>query len=157
MPRTLGTQLRHLIELLDGAVERAYTDIGLDYRPRYTPVMRILMRQGPATVGEIAEAAAITQPAVTQTVGRMVEAGLVSIEPGSRDARQRIVQLTPKGQALVPELERCWRATAMAAQSLDRDLEHPLGEILEATIRALEGHSFDERIRAARHTLERGD
>ncbi|MBV8665585.1 MAG: MarR family transcriptional regulator [Burkholderiaceae bacterium] len=156
MPRTLGTLLRHLIELLDSAVERAYTDAGLDYRPRYTPVMRVLIRQGPATIGEIAESAAITQPAVTQTIGRMTEAGLVSIVPGVRDARQRIVQLTPEGQTLVSELERCWRATALAAQSLDQDLALPLGDVLEAAILALEKHPFEERIREARRSLELG-
>jgi DNA-binding MarR family transcriptional regulator len=152
--RTLGTQLRHLIELLDSAVERAYTDLGLDYRPRYTPVMRVLMRQGSATVGEIAESAAITQPAVTQTISRMAEAGLVSIEPGDRDARQRIIQLTPEGQALVPKLERCWQATAMAAKSLDQDLALQLGDVLEATLMALDKRSFDDRIQQARHTLD---
>jgi DNA-binding MarR family transcriptional regulator len=146
--------LRHLIELLDSAVERAYTDLGLDYRPRYTPVMRVLMRQGSATVGEIAESAAITQPAVTQTISRMAEAGLVSIEPGDRDARQRIIQLTPEGQALVPKLERCWQATAMAAKSLDQDLALQLGDVLEATLMALDKRSFDDRIQQARHTLD---
>ncbi|MBV8657694.1 MAG: MarR family transcriptional regulator [Burkholderiales bacterium] len=150
MPRTLGTQLRHLIELLDNAVERAYTDIGLNYRPRYTPVMRVLMRKGPSTVGEIAESAGITQPAVTQTVARMAEAGLVAVVPGERDARQRIIQLTPQGQALVPELERCWQATALAARSLDEDLGQPLSAVLEATIEALNRRSFAERIRDAR-------
>ena len=33
MKQGLGTQLRHLIELLDGAVQQAYADAGLDYRP----------------------------------------------------------------------------------------------------------------------------
>ena len=37
MKSTQGTQLRHLIELLDGAVGAAYEAAGLDYRPRYTP------------------------------------------------------------------------------------------------------------------------
>ena len=41
----LGTQLRHLLELLDGAVEEAYALAGMRYRPRYTPVMRALIAQ----------------------------------------------------------------------------------------------------------------
>ncbi len=45
--RTLGTLLRHLIELLDGAVEQTYRDAELDYRPRYTPVLRALIARGP--------------------------------------------------------------------------------------------------------------
>ncbi|MCY7306720.1 MAG: hypothetical protein LH632_11335 [Rhodoferax sp.] len=55
MKQGLGTQLRHLIELLDGDVAQAYADAGLDYRPRYTPVMRVLQQHGSAPIGRIAE------------------------------------------------------------------------------------------------------
>jgi DNA-binding MarR family transcriptional regulator len=156
MKRTLGTQLRHLIEQLDGAVERAYAGVGLDYRPRYTPVMRVLIDREAATVGEIAERAGISQPAATQTIGLMVKAGIASTGPGSDDARKRVVRLTAKGRALVPELQRCWKATALAAQSLDRDLAAPLGPVLDAALAALEKRSYDERIADARRELDGG-
>lgn len=156
MKRTLGTQLRHLIEQLDGAVERAYAGVGLDYRPRYTPVMRVLIDREAATVGEIAERAGISQPAATQTIGLMVKAGIASAGPGSDDARKRVVRLTAKGRALVPELQRCWKATALAAQSLDRDLAAPLGPVLDAALAALEKRSYDERITDARRELDGG-
>ena len=39
MKQGLGTQLRHLIELLDGAVQQAYVDAGLNYRPRYSDTL----------------------------------------------------------------------------------------------------------------------
>jgi DNA-binding MarR family transcriptional regulator len=155
MKRTLGTQLRHLLELLDGAVQRAYEQVGLDYRARYTPVMRVLIQRDSATVGEIAAGAGITQPAVTQTIALMVGAGLASTDRGADDARKRVVRLTAKGQALAPELQRCWKATAMAAESLDRDLKMPLGPVLEDALAALERQSYDERIAQARHELDR--
>jgi len=84
----------------------------------------------------------------------MTEAGLVAVVPGEHDARQRIIQLTPRGQALVPELDRCWQATALAAQSLDQNLGQPLSAVLEATIEALDRRSFAERIRSARREQE---
>ena len=43
---TLGTLLRSLIDQLDPAVERAYEGLGLGYRPRFTPVVRILRESG---------------------------------------------------------------------------------------------------------------
>ena len=73
MKQGLGTQLRHLIELLDGAVEASYVEAGLNYRPRYTPVMRALAANEALTIGEIAAQAGITQPAATQTVAVMVK------------------------------------------------------------------------------------
>ncbi|MFZ6644799.1 MarR family winged helix-turn-helix transcriptional regulator [Undibacterium sp. TJN25] len=151
----LGTLLRHLTELLDGAVEAAYEEAGIDYRPRYTPVMRALMQQSPATIGHIAATAGMTQPAATQTVALMIKKGLVSAEAGAEDGRQRLIQLTKQGQALLPLLQECWRATAMAADSLEADLPYSLQQTLEDTISALEAKSYGARIREARGTIKK--
>jgi DNA-binding MarR family transcriptional regulator len=149
MKQGLGTQLRHLIELLDGDVALAYQEAGLDYRPRYTPVMRVLGRHGQAAIGEIAAYAGITQPAATQTVALMKKEGLVDVVAG-QDGRQRLVALSEAGRALLPRLERCWAATSAAAANLDAELDHPLSATLAQAIAALQSRPFLERIRAAR-------
>ena len=153
MKPTYGTQLRHLVELLDGAVSDAYASAGLDYRPRYTPVMRALLAAEPATLGTIADAAGITQPAATQTVALMVKDGLVSVEPSPLDARQKMIRLTEHGRALVPALQACWQATAMAAASLEAELPFPLSEVLDSAIQALAIKPMGDRIKDARAQL----
>jgi DNA-binding MarR family transcriptional regulator len=150
MRQGLGTQLRHLIDLLDGAVGAAYEEAGIDYRPRYTPVMRALEGGEPRTVSEIAEAAGITQPAATQTVALMIRQGLLESSPGVRDARQKLVRLSAQGEALLPQLRRCWQATRAAADGLDRDMPYPLSEALAQAIASLQTESFGARIRKAR-------
>lgn len=153
MRQGLGTQLRHLIELLDGAVAASYQAAGIDYRPRYTPVMRALAPGAPRTVGEIAQAAGITQPAATQTVALMLKEGLVETTASPTDARRKLVQLAPHGQALLPQLQRCWAATGAAAASLDADLAYPLSALLAQAIEVLDRQPFGERIRVARARL----
>lgn len=150
----LGTQLRHLVELLDGAVDDAYIEAGLDYRPRYTPVMRALIDEAPLTIGEIAQRAGITQSAATQTVGLMIKEGWAVAAPG-RDARQKLVRISERGQLLLPRVQACWKATAAAAASLDADLSHALSDILDEAIRVLAARSFQARIQAARVTPSR--
>lgn len=154
MKSTHGTQLRHLIELLDGAVSKSYEEAGLAYRPRYTPIMRTLMASEPASIGAIAEAAGITQPAATQTVALMVKDGLVKVEASAGDARQKMISLSAEGRALVPALQRCWQATAVAAASLEADLPFSLTDVLAAAIEALDTKPFGERIREARTQLD---
>jgi DNA-binding MarR family transcriptional regulator len=149
MKQGLGTQLRHLIELLDGAVEQSYLDAGLAYRPRYTPVMRALIAHEPLTIGEIAARAGITQPAATQTVALMIKEGLLVASAGKLDGRQKMVKLSEAGRAMLPRLEACWKATAAAAASLDAQLPYPLSEALANAIDALDKESFGERIRKA--------
>jgi len=150
MKQGLGTQLRHLLELLDGAVADAYAAESLNYRPRYTPIIRALLASESLSVTQIAEAAGITQPAATQTVTLMARDGLVSSQPNARDGRQRMIRLSPAGRALLPRLEACWRATTAAADSLDADCPYPLSEALACAIDALEQCSFAKRLAAGR-------
>lgn len=145
---TLGTLLRHLIEKLDGAVEQSYAQSGLDYRPRYTPVVRALMESGPASIRSISRSAGITHSAVSQTVAQMMERGLVRFEPGS-DARERIVALTLAAQSMIPKLQQHWYATNAAAQMLDSELSMPLSDLLREAIDALDRAPFGQRIAAA--------
>ena len=156
MKQGLGTQLRHLIELLDGAVEASYAEAGLDYRPRYTPVMRALAAVDALTIGEIAAQAGITQPAATQTVAVMVKEGLLVTSAG-KDARRKMVRLSEAGRAMLPRLQQCWQATALATAGLDAQLPHPLSGTLASAIEALEEESFGARIRAARAGLAAQD
>jgi DNA-binding MarR family transcriptional regulator len=153
MKQGLGTQLRHLIELLDGAVEASYVEAGLNYRPRYTPVMRALAAVEALTIGEIAAQAGITQPAATQTVAVMVKEGLLVTSAGKQDGRQKMVRLSDTGRDMLPRLQQCWKATALAAAGLDAQLPHPLSETLANAIDLLATEPFGERIRAARATL----
>ncbi|WP_044558906.1 MarR family winged helix-turn-helix transcriptional regulator [Azospirillum sp. B4] len=151
MRQGLGTQLRHLIDLLDGAVDAAYGEAGLDYRPRYTPVMRVLAAHDGLSIGRIAELAGITQPAVTQTLALMKADKLVTVTASDSDARQRVVRLSRHGRSLLGRLQECWDMTRRAADSLDADLPYPLSQCLREAIEALEKHPFGDRIRAARH------
>jgi DNA-binding MarR family transcriptional regulator len=145
---TLGTLLRHLIEKLDGAVEESYAESGLDYRPRYTPIVRALIESGPASIRTISRSAGITHSAVSQTVSQMIERGLVQFESGG-DARERIVALTPAAKAMLPKLQQHWRATNAAADALDTELSMPLSDLLREAIEALDRRSFAQRIGSA--------
>lgn len=142
---TLGTLLRHLVDILDGAVEQSYKRSGLDYRPRFTPIVRALIELGPSSIRTIELHVGITHSAVSQTVSQMRKHGLVSFR-SSGDARERIVYLTPKAEAMVPALKTHWAATNAAAKRLDRELSMPLTELIGEAIRALERRTFIERI-----------
>jgi DNA-binding MarR family transcriptional regulator len=149
----LGTQLSHLLELLEGAVQAAYTDAGLIMRPRYTPVIRALIEREPSTIGQIAAAATISQPSATQTIALMVKDGLLTAKVGPGDARRRLIRFTKKARLMLPELQACWAATKLAADSLENDLRLPLSEALGNAIAELEKKPFDQRISEARKRI----
>jgi DNA-binding MarR family transcriptional regulator len=155
--QALGTQLRHLLELMDDDVAAALTDLGLPhYRPRYSPVVAALLAHGPSPIRDLARAIGVTHSAASQTVAQMHRAGLVRLAPGA-DARHRIVHLTPAARRALPAIRAEWAATAAAADALDAELPVPLRDLLAALRRALERRGFRQRIADAAGTLDDPD
>lgn len=146
--QTLGTLLRRLIEALDGAVEQSYRDAGLNYRPRYTPIVRALIEAGPTTLRALSARTGVTHSAIGQSVSQMVKDGLVTMTVGA-DARERIVSLTPHAEHIKPQLEDLWAATEAAARTLDSELGISLPDLLAQALARLDETSFAERLRAA--------
>lgn len=149
---TLGTLLRRLVDALDGAVEQSYADAGLDYRPRYTPIVRALLDGGPATIRALASHTGVTHSATGQTVNQMAKDGLVTLTVGG-DARERIVALTPHAESILPQLARLWAATEAAARTLDDALGLSLPEVIARTLHLLEEAPFSDRLRAASESI----
>ena len=149
----LGTQMRHVLELLDGDVARVYADLGLaDYRPRFSPVVRALVALGPLSIRDLASAIGVTHSAASQTATQMMRVGLLTLEPG-RDARQRIARLTDRARDLLPLIEAEWAATDTAAAELEAELPAALGEILILAERAVVSRPMRIRIAEAARML----
>src|ERR1043165_5556011 len=101
----LGTQLRTLLELLDSELESIYGEEGLDYRPRFTPVLRALLDEAPLTVGQIAANAGISRPATTRALPLMVPRDWVRPRAGAADARRRLYEPSDKARKALPQLQ----------------------------------------------------
>ncbi|HEX9807850.1 MAG TPA: helix-turn-helix domain-containing protein [Alteraurantiacibacter sp.] len=137
--------MRLLTAALDDAVEEVYELHGLDFRPRYFPFFRMLMERESASVGEFVSALGFTQPATTQTLHVMREAGLVEpVQTGDR--RMRRYRLTQQAKEMVPRLEEIWAAVAAAADRLDKALPAPLGSTVDAALEHLSSRPFREII-----------
>ncbi len=142
----LGTRLRHLLDQLDGDVARVYTDLGLPgFRPRYTPIVRLVDKHGPQSIRDLAGTIGITHSAVSQTANQMRRDGLVELHPGT-DARQRIVHLTERTRELLPVLYAEWDATNAATRQLDAELPYPLTELVERALQAIGEKPMRDRI-----------
>jgi DNA-binding MarR family transcriptional regulator len=155
-PGLLGTRLNLLLDLLDGAIAEVYADLGQPgFRPRFTPVVRVIAAAGPCSIRDIAAATGVTHSAASQTVARMVAAGLVVTEPGT-DARTRLVALTDLARELLPTLDAEYAATTAAAIELESELSMPLSRLLDEALEALRRRSMRDRISAADPALPAG-
>jgi DNA-binding MarR family transcriptional regulator len=144
-PQGLGTQLRRLLALLDGGLQRAYDARQWPFKPRFYPFLRQLLASDGASVTDLSAGAGVTQPAATQTLREMAAAGLVEQRPGT-DRRSRRLWLTPRARTLARDLAGVWEATSAAAARLDAELPAPLFAVVAQAIIALEHRPFFDRI-----------
>jgi DNA-binding MarR family transcriptional regulator len=142
----LGTQLRHVLDLMEADIASVLADLGLPgYRPRFSPVVRALVALGPMPIRELARAVSVTHSAASQTVAEMSKRGYVTLMPG-RDARQRVVHLTELTRRALPAIQTEWDATSAAAAQLDAELPFPLSDLVPALAAALARKPFRERM-----------
>lgn len=140
----LGELLRHLTDVLDQGSEDAYLAMGIDYRARYTPIMRAFSGE-PISVSEIQERARFTQGAISQTI-KLMEADDLVDRVITEDGRSRTVQLTEKGMALHTSLLELWQHRLDAIADLEAEIGYPLRSILASAINALEQDGLAERL-----------
>ena len=150
----LGELLRHVSELVELGAEEHYRQMGLDYRARYTPVLRAL-RAGARTVTEITARSHLTQGAISQTVGHMETDGVIFRQRGE-DGRKSLIQLTPAGKTLLGKLDSHWAATFEAIEQLEEEIGHPLRRVLEDAARALQRQGFSQRLSHIKQNLATG-
>ena len=136
-----GAALRRLIDQLDGALEAAYVADGLDFRPRYTPILRAILANGPLTLRGLADQLGVSHSAVSQTIAQMAARQLVTVTKG-RDARERIVDLSDATLALMPRLERHWATARAATEALDTAVGGMLVDAVERANAALAERPF---------------
>jgi DNA-binding MarR family transcriptional regulator len=149
----LGELLRYVNELVEHGAEEHYRAMRLDYRARYTPVLRAL-HAGACTVTDITARTHLTQGAISQTVALLEGDGMVA-RHAVDDGRKSGIRLTAAGRALVAKLERHWTATFAAIAGLEDEIGHPLRRALEAAAAALEREGFAARVTAARSRLKK--
>lgn len=146
----LGELLRYVGELVDqGAAER-YRALDIDYRPRYTPVLRAL-NAGAETVTEITNASSLTQGAISQTVSLMLKDGLV-VRHALDDGRKSGLALTRRGADLLARLEPHWETTFRAIATLEAEIGFPVLKTLESLATALEKRGFADRLADAQES-----
>jgi DNA-binding MarR family transcriptional regulator len=133
LARLFAMAYRMLIDDLHEALRaRGWTDV----RPAFGFVL-LAARSRPTTATELAALMGTTKQAASKLVDTMVAAGYVERTDAADDARQRAIELTLRGKALLAtvedvyvELERGWAAVIGEArvERLRQDLVRVLTE-----------------------------
>jgi len=113
-------ELRQAIEMLffayrdfTGVADEILTDYGFG-RAHHRAIYFIGRHPGMA-VSDLLRILRITKQSLNRVLGQLVDEGYVSQQQGTRDRRQRLLNLTPKGRALEERLSAAQRSLIAGA------------------------------------------
>lgn len=144
----MACRIRRLSERLDRDLRDIYQANGVYFDPAWFPVVAALNDHGPLSLIELGDATGLGAASISALRGRLVSEGVV--EPGQdpRDLRRQRLSLTPKGRALVLELEALWCAIGKASQALCAETAPALLSELEVLEQALHRRRLPARVKA---------
>lgn len=145
---TLGTRLRRLGERLQQQTQAVLASADLELPASHFPLLAALDRDGALSVGALAEAIGVSQPAVTRQLTRLEADALVESRPVRGDQRLREVVLSKAGQQLVTRAKRLtWPQIEAAVADACGDEGPRLLAALAALEDALAAQPLHERAR----------
>jgi DNA-binding MarR family transcriptional regulator/GNAT superfamily N-acetyltransferase len=143
----LGSRMKRLADRLQTDAAATLQAMDLPIQPAQQQFLAVLRQQGPQTVGGVAQHLRISQPTATRAIQALIEQGLIDVSREGRDQRQKLLSLSPDGQALMDRLERdLWPRVEAAAMSLCGGRHAALLEEITMIETELDRRSLVERI-----------
>lgn len=104
----ISTRLQRLAEQLrkDGLL--IYKDHGIDFEPKWFPVIYVLHNKGVLGVVEIATEIGYTHPSTITLLKELEKQKMIRSGKDKTDERKRLIQLTAKGKDLVGKMGPVW-------------------------------------------------
>jgi len=142
----LGSRLKRLGDRLQTEAGAILQALELPVQPAQQPLLAVLRREGPRTVGAVAQHLRISQPSATRALQALIEQGLVEASKEGRDQRQKLLSLTPAGVALMDQLEAdLWPRVEAAAITLCGGRHRELLDAIGAVEAELDRRSLADR------------
>ncbi|RPE08061.1 MarR family transcriptional regulator [Chitinophaga lutea] len=139
----LGTRLQRLSERLRKEGAQVYKACGIDFEPKWFPVIYTLTLKPVLGVVEIAEEIGYTHPSTISLLKELEKMKLIRSKKDKVDERKRLIQLTAKGRQLVEQMRPVWDGITAALTAIT-DTPHNLMAAIREVEEKLETQSFEE-------------
>lgn len=142
--RHLGftARIKRLNEKIVSSTLTHYSNQNLLLEPNWHVIFLLLKAKGELTVTEIAKTLGFSHPALIKITRKMGEAGYLQSFKDTRDGRKTLIQLSKKGEKLLPVFENEWlRIQQVLQEVVDDDFLKKLTKLEQN----LQSQSFSER------------
>jgi DNA-binding MarR family transcriptional regulator len=124
-----------------------YKDQGIDFEPKWFPVIYTLYHKPGIGVMELAAEIGYAHPSTIILLKELEKEKLVRSKKDKKDERKRLLLLTDKGQLLVDRMQPAWKAMTAAIAELT-DTKHNLMKAIEEVEAKFQDRSFFSRCKA---------
>ena len=140
----IATRMQRLAERMrkDGLL--IYKAHGIDFEPKWFPVVYTLHLKSAMSVVELANEIGYSHPSTITLLKELEKLKLIKSGKDKADERKRLVQLTEKGRELIAKMEPVWNIMITATTQLT-DTKNNIMKAMEEVEQQLEIQSFYQR------------
>ncbi|EJL68245.1 MarR family winged helix-turn-helix transcriptional regulator [Chryseobacterium populi] len=141
----ISTRLQRLSEQLrkDGAL--IYKAFGIDFEPKWFPVIFTLHHKKVLSVVEIANEIGYTHPSTISLLKELEKQKIIVSKKDKQDERKRLIELAPKGLELIEKMKPVWELVRTVLGEIADNENHLLKAIDEAEEK-IANQSFLQRV-----------
>ena len=140
----IATRLQRLSENLRKDGSLIYKAYGVEFEPRYFPVVFVLHAKPLLSIVQLADEIGYSHPSTITLLKDLEKKGFVESKKDQHDERKRMVRLTPKGRTLVKKIQPVWQIMTRALGDLLATHNNLLTAITEVEAR-MEEQGFYQR------------
>ncbi len=150
----ISTRLQRLAESLRRDGTQIYQHFGIEFEPKFWPVLYTLSKKSPLGILDLANEIGYAHPSVIALVREMEQKKWIRSVKDKSDSRRRLLSLSPLALELVAQMESVWAVIKAALEEICEG-ETPLLRAIEEVERRLAQESFSDTAR--RIALSRAD
>lgn len=150
----ISTRLQRLADTLRKDGTQIYRDFGIDFEPKFWPVLYTLSKKSPIGILDLANEIGYAHPSVIALVREMEQKKWIRSVKDKTDSRRRLLSLSPLAHELVAKMEPAWAVIKSALEEIGEG-ETPLLRAIEEVEERIARESFsDTARRIARNRAE---
>lgn len=145
----LSTRLQRLSEQLrkDGAL--IYKEFGIDFEPKWFPLIYTLHHKKILSVVEIAKEIGYSHPSTISLLKELEKEKIIVSKKDKSDERKRLIELSKKGLELIEKMKPVWELITTILDEISNN-ENNLLKAIEEAEEKIAAQSFFQRAKNAK-------
>ena len=147
-PLAIGARMRRLTDMFSRDVAMIYKEHHLDFEAKYFVLFYLVSQRDGIGIMEIADELSYTHPAIIHLAKELEKKGYIESFKSPDDNRKRLLKLSKKGKASLPEFKKIWdKIQKLNARLMQKQQNNLLKAITEMEA-ILEEKSYYKRFKS---------